>query len=90
MVIVDSTRKGKLMPDALLKTIPMWCAVLNYILYEDDETDPVWDDLKSHNWLRTSSEIISVNEHHEMVKRLPGFAKEVKRLGFFQQGTSNS
>ncbi|KAK6459775.1 tRNA A64-2'-O-ribosylphosphate transferase [Scheffersomyces xylosifermentans] len=32
--IIDSTRKGKLMPDALSKTIPIWCAVLNSILYE--------------------------------------------------------
>jgi len=85
IVIVDSTRKGKLMPDALLKTIPMWCAVLNYILYEDDETDPVWDDLKCRNWLRTPTEIISVNEHNEMVKRIPGFAKEVTRLGLFNK-----
>lgn len=29
VVIVDSTRRGKSMPDALSKTIPIWCAVLN-------------------------------------------------------------
>ncbi|BFZ55633.1 tRNA A64-2'-O-ribosylphosphate transferase [Savitreella phatthalungensis] len=29
IVIVDSTRKGKSMPDALTKTIPIWCCVLN-------------------------------------------------------------
>ncbi|GAC96235.1 tRNA a64-2'-O-ribosylphosphate transferase [Pseudozyma hubeiensis SY62] len=28
-IIVDSTRRGKSMPDALSKTIPIWCAVLN-------------------------------------------------------------
>ncbi|PWN30523.1 initiator tRNA phosphoribosyl transferase [Jaminaea rosea] len=28
-VIVDSTRRGKSMPDALSKTIPIWCAVMN-------------------------------------------------------------
>lgn len=28
-VIVDSTRRGKSMPDALSKTVPIWCAVLN-------------------------------------------------------------
>jgi tRNA A64-2'-O-ribosylphosphate transferase len=28
-VIVDSTRRGKSLPDALSKTVPIWCAVLN-------------------------------------------------------------
>ncbi|KAL4421701.1 hypothetical protein ABPG77_010645 [Micractinium sp. CCAP 211/92] len=28
-VIVDATRRGKRFPDAMSKTIPMWCAVLN-------------------------------------------------------------
>ena len=28
-IIVDSTRRGKPMPDALTKTLPTWCAVLN-------------------------------------------------------------
>lgn len=28
-IIVDSTRRGKRFPDALSKTIPIWCAVLN-------------------------------------------------------------
>lgn len=37
LVLVDSTRKGKLMPDALLKTLPIWCAVLNCIMFEDDD-----------------------------------------------------
>ncbi|CAG8931832.1 unnamed protein product [Penicillium salamii] len=32
-VIVDSTRRGKLMPDALSKTVPIWSAVLNRALF---------------------------------------------------------
>lgn len=28
-IIVDSTRRGKRYPDALSKTVPIWCAVLN-------------------------------------------------------------
>lgn len=31
-IIVDSTRRGKVMPDALSKTVPIWCAVLNCAL----------------------------------------------------------
>ncbi|KAK3299301.1 tRNA A64-2'-O-ribosylphosphate transferase [Chaetomium fimeti] len=32
-IIVDSTRRGKRMPDALSKTLPTWCAVLNRALF---------------------------------------------------------
>ncbi|RKP14011.1 tRNA A64-2'-O-ribosylphosphate transferase, partial [Piptocephalis cylindrospora] len=28
-ILVDSTRRGKRLPDALSKTVPIWCAVLN-------------------------------------------------------------
>lgn len=37
LIIVDSTRRGKLMPDALSKTIPIWCAVLNFALLDYKE-----------------------------------------------------
>eukprot|EP01084_Bolivina_argentea_P122684 217403_1 len=33
IIIVDSTRKGKVYPDALQRTIPIWCHVLNNIFY---------------------------------------------------------
>ncbi|KFG85141.1 putative 2'-O-ribosyl phosphate transferase RIT1 [Metarhizium anisopliae] len=32
IIIVDSTRRGKRMPDALSTTIPIWCTVLNTVL----------------------------------------------------------
>ncbi|KAK3903765.1 tRNA A64-2'-O-ribosylphosphate transferase, partial [Staphylotrichum tortipilum] len=32
-IIIDSTRRGKRMPDALSKTVPTWCAVLNRALF---------------------------------------------------------
>lgn len=34
LVIVDSTRKGKRYPDSFLKTIPIWCHVLNTAIYQ--------------------------------------------------------
>ena len=34
-VIVDSTRRGKSMPDALSKTLPIWVAVMNRVLFPD-------------------------------------------------------
>lgn len=33
IIIVDSTRRGKRMPDSLSKTIPIWCAVLNRAIF---------------------------------------------------------
>ncbi|KAK4191426.1 putative tRNA A64-2'-O-ribosylphosphate transferase [Podospora australis] len=35
-IIVDSTRRGKRHPDALSKTVPTWCAVLNRVLFPED------------------------------------------------------
>lgn len=75
IILVDSTRKGKLMPDALLKTVPMWCAVLNYIMFEGVESELCKD------WLVTPREMVSQSEHSEMAKLVPGFAQEVLKLG---------
>lgn len=95
IAIVDSTRKGKLMPDALLKTIPIWCAVINNILFENytdemiieelklsehDEKDQIAD-LKANKWLKTPRAMVSLNEHNEIAKRIPGFVQELKKLG---------
>ncbi|KAI8606262.1 tRNA A64-2'-O-ribosylphosphate transferase [Dissophora ornata] len=33
-IVVDSTRKGKRVPDALSKTIPIWCATINNAVHE--------------------------------------------------------
>lgn len=33
VIIVDSTRRGKAFPDALSKTVPIWCAVINRICF---------------------------------------------------------
>ena len=33
LVIVDATRSGKRFPDALSKTVPIWCAVLNSVVF---------------------------------------------------------
>lgn len=79
VVLVDSTRKGKLMPDALLKTVPIWCAVLNYIMFENDHTD-VFEDLRKDNWLSTPREMVSESEHHTIVAKIPEFAREVLKL----------
>lgn len=87
VVLVDSTRKGKLMPDALLKTVPIWCAVINCILFEGCEVPGQFASLAKDNWLLTPREMVSASEHHEIVARIPSFVKEVKKLGLFTKET---
>ncbi|PSK79370.1 hypothetical protein CJJ07_000679 [Candidozyma auris] len=82
IVLVDSTRKGKLIPDALSKTVPIWCAVLNYVMFEGQETK--WNAQKDC-WLRTPREMVSESEHCAIVERIPQFAEELKRLGLISK-----
>lgn len=72
VAIVDSTRRGKLMPDALLKTIPMWCAVVSAVCGHKTTLE-----------LFTPPEMVSQSEHNEMAKRLFRFVDEAERLGAF-------
>ncbi|KAM9939421.1 hypothetical protein OXX80_001070 [Metschnikowia pulcherrima] len=84
VILVDSTRKGKLMPDALSKTVPMWCAVLNYIMFEDEKPDK-WTDLATENWLSTPREMVSESEHSTMIRLVPSHAREVKKLALISK-----
>lgn len=87
VILVDSTRKGKLMPDALLKTVPIWCGVLNYIMFngDQDEVAETFKCLKKDNWLVTPREMVSENEHHAMVQKIPEFAREVTKLNLISR-----
>ncbi|PVH81603.1 initiator tRNA phosphoribosyl transferase [Cadophora sp. DSE1049] len=70
-IIIDSTRRGKRMPDALSKTIPIWCSVLNRVLFPN-ETQP-------HN-LYTPPQVVSKSEHAQMTALLPSFAEALRSL----------
>ncbi|CAH2350493.1 tRNA A64-2'-O-ribosylphosphate transferase [[Candida] railenensis] len=67
--IVDSTRKGKKIPDALSKTIPIWCAVLNYIRFGEGD------------WLRTPQSTISESEHSQISEKISKFADDAVQKG---------
>ena len=66
-IIVDSTRRGKRMPDALSKTIPVWCTVINRLLFQER--------LESHV-LRTPPEAVGTSEYAQMESRIDGFVEE--------------
>ena len=36
-ILVDSTRRGKRMPDELSKSVPIWCAVINRVASKGKE-----------------------------------------------------
>ncbi|KXX80916.1 hypothetical protein MMYC01_203547 [Madurella mycetomatis] len=63
-IIVDSTRRGKRMPDALSKTVPTWCSVLNRVIFPD---------LASSHALVTPAGAVSASEASQIEARLPGF-----------------
>lgn len=75
IIIIDSTRKGKLIPDALLKTIPIWCSVLNLICFNE-----------AYLML---PKFIPISEYHEILKRLPEFVTEINRLQLFSKESLN-
>jgi tRNA A64-2'-O-ribosylphosphate transferase len=71
-IIVDSTRRGKRMPDALSKTIPIWCCVLNHALFPDD--------VEKHG-LFTPPNVVSESEHAQINAKIPGLIDLFKSLG---------
>lgn len=81
IVVVDSTRKGKLLPDALLKTIPIWCAVLNWVMFADETVPSLFEKVAADNWLVTPREMVLASEHAAIAARIPQFAAESARLG---------
>ncbi|KAJ4347399.1 tRNA A64-2'-O-ribosylphosphate transferase [Ascochyta clinopodiicola] len=66
-VIVDSTRRGKSMPDALSKTVPFWCCVINRAVFGD--SGPEAD-------LFTPPTAVSESEHTQMERRVNGFVQQ--------------
>ena len=64
------------MPDALSKTVPIWCTILNRLLFEDNPD--------CHS-LRTPPEVVGTSEHAQIEARLDGFLNDIKacRVLFF-------
>ena len=74
MILVDSTRSGKRIPDALSKTVPIWCAVINraMVLLNPDlpQVNERWD-----SSLYTAPGAVSAQEHHQIETKLDGWAR---------------
>ncbi|KAI1266733.1 initiator tRNA phosphoribosyl transferase [Xylariaceae sp. FL1019] len=70
-IIVDSTRRGKQMPDALSKTVPIWCCVINRALFPDH--------VQCHK-LYAPPSVVSSSEHSQIESRIPDFVTSLQRL----------
>ncbi|KAI9036475.1 initiator tRNA phosphoribosyl transferase family protein [Aspergillus affinis] len=70
-IIVDSTRRGKLMPDALSKTVPIWSAVINRTLFPSDT---------AYHPVQFPPNFLGESEESQIEKRIDGFIKSLKDL----------
>ncbi|ODQ67522.1 initiator tRNA phosphoribosyl transferase [Nadsonia fulvescens var. elongata DSM 6958] len=75
-IVVDSTRRGKRIPDALSKTIPIWCAVLNQAVFG------IQDDNEANVGLFTSPSAVSKSEHDQIEQKIPSFLESFAKTGF--------
>lgn len=72
---MDSTRAGKRIPDALSKTVPIWCAVVNRAIRLRSPAGPdarAWDTA-----LYTPPGSVSPQEHGQVELRLDGWASQL-------------
>ncbi|KAK3827237.1 MAG: tRNA A64-2'-O-ribosylphosphate transferase, partial [Linnemannia elongata] len=86
-IIVDSTRKGKRVPDALSKTIPIWCATINNAVrkcalqnqaaHESSGEAARWD-TRYHSL----PSLISRSEHVQIADKIEGFAEKLMASEF--------
>lgn len=67
-IIVDSTRRGKSMPDALSKSVPIWIAVWNRMLFPDDP---------NACQLKTPEDVVPPSEHSQIEVRLDQFLAQL-------------
>lgn len=70
-IVVDSTRRGKSMPDALSKTIPIWTCVLNRFFFPDRT--------ECHE-LSTPPSVVGASEHAQIEARIAGFVEALRAL----------
>ncbi len=70
-IIVDSTRRGKVMPDAFSKTVPIWCAVINRALFPEQE---------QHHHFQLPGVELPASEISQIEIRLDNFVREFQDL----------
>ncbi|KAJ6497494.1 initiator tRNA phosphoribosyl transferase, partial [Mycena sanguinolenta] len=77
IVLVDSTRAGKRLPDALSKTVPIWCAVVNRALLQRFPDKHDWDTA-----LYTPPGAVSAQEHAQITLRIDSWAEALANSSY--------
>ncbi|GAA5992732.1 hypothetical protein JCM5350_004294 [Sporobolomyces pararoseus] len=82
IILVDSTRRGKRFPDALSKTIPLWCATLNAARQKLLPPDPSNSSVSEDDWRRegtlyTSPQAVGPSEHAQIAKQIEKWATDL-------------
>jgi len=75
-ILIDSTRKGKRLPDSFSKTVPIWCCCLNHVLNKHRENGINWDES-----LYVPPYMVSDQEKSEIEKRIPHFVQNLEGTG---------
>ncbi|KAK0212280.1 initiator tRNA phosphoribosyl transferase [Desarmillaria ectypa] len=78
MILVDSTRSGKKIPDALSKTVPIWCAVVNRAIQIRHPEITTGRDTN----LYTPPSTVSSQEHDQIVPLLDGWAEALAKSSY--------
>lgn len=73
-VLVDSTRRGKSVPDALAKTVPVWVSVVNRVCWPEQAR---WAGLQC----RKGEEGLGESEVSQIEGRIEGFVERFRGLG---------
>ncbi|KAK6542527.1 hypothetical protein TWF694_006477 [Orbilia ellipsospora] len=68
-IIVDSTRRGKSIPDALSKTVPIWCAVMNAVLFPS-----------INSRFEAPENAVSASEQAQIARLIDGFVAQLHTL----------
>ncbi|GAA5969139.1 hypothetical protein JCM11641_007481 [Rhodosporidiobolus odoratus] len=87
IILVDSTRRGKRFPDALSKTIPTWCAVLNrarVLLLPPDTANSIvpLETWQEEGKLFTSPQAVGRSEHSQIEKKIEGWAQDLAKSAY--------
>ncbi|KAA1476491.1 initiator tRNA phosphoribosyl transferase [Dentipellis sp. KUC8613] len=79
LILVDSTRAGKRIPDALSKTVPIWCAVINRAIRirYNDPASTAW-----RTALYTPPGVVSDQEHRQIEEKLDQWAKDLANSSY--------
>lgn len=70
IMIVDSTRRGKKIPDSFSKTIPIWIAIIKKFIAPDKSFDELF---------MTPIETVSTYEHERILDLLPDFYDDMNK-----------